>query len=323
MWSPNKLLQKYYIIITNGLMELLTRVKRAEQMQSSSFSPLFGFDILAKFCSSLVLNTIISDEPREIGLKGQREEDAVANVVLYEVFRNYADRIYRPGDRRLFAEKAVEIFKDEFQMKDAQADAIDRLIMGNFHERSTVSYFKYVNNTDKPGKVKDMINQKIAAKSNNAFLGGVLDAPNGIRDVFRLSRILFKEQQHLVLCGSPSSSKYECLQIATILNDVVMLELNVPKFNAPAKFAQAFKQALLMVARLEETNGFIVINDEQLRDPTYIDFAYNYISNIGKDEDCILMDEEFRAAVTKVQVDLFMKNRDNFRYDENKKPDLA
>jgi hypothetical protein len=45
------------------------------------------------------MNTVISDDPYEIGLKGQREEDAIANVVLYEVFRNYADRIYKPADR--------------------------------------------------------------------------------------------------------------------------------------------------------------------------------------------------------------------------------
>jgi len=98
----------------------------------------------------------------------------------------------------------------------------------------------------------------------------------------------------LILCGSPSSSKYECLQIATILNDVVMMELNAPKFNEPSKFADAFKQALLTVIRLDETNCFILINDEQLRDPLYIDFVHNYISNIGKDEDCILMDGDFR-----------------------------
>lgn len=193
MWSPNKLLQKYYIIITNGLMELLARVKRSEQMQSSSFSPLFGFDLLAKFCSSLVLNTVISDEPGEIGPDGT-EEEAIANVVLYEVFRNYADRIYRPGDRRAFAEKAVDIFQQEFQVKGLQPESIDRLILGNFHEREISAYFKYVNNTDNKERVKDMIIQSIAEKSNNHFLASVLDTPNGISDVFRLSRILFKEQ---------------------------------------------------------------------------------------------------------------------------------
>ena len=192
MWAPNKLLQKYYIIITNALMDLLGRVKASERMRSSSFSPLHGFDLLAKFCSSLVLNTVISDEPSEIA-PGQKEEEAIANVVLYELFRNYADRIYRPADRRVFATKAVDIFQREFQVKGIQPESVDRLILGNFHDPEVSSYFKYVNNTDKERHVRDRIVQKIADKSNNHFLASILQAPNGVSDVFRLSRILFKE----------------------------------------------------------------------------------------------------------------------------------
>ena len=31
MWSPNKLLQKYYIIVTNGLMKLLEVVQKKSE----------------------------------------------------------------------------------------------------------------------------------------------------------------------------------------------------------------------------------------------------------------------------------------------------
>jgi hypothetical protein len=96
MWSPNRLLKKYYIIITNSMIQLLERVKRSEPMQNSSFSSLSCFDFLSRFCTSLVQNTVISDDHIDIGLKGQREEDAIANIVLYEVFRNYSDRIMKP-----------------------------------------------------------------------------------------------------------------------------------------------------------------------------------------------------------------------------------
>jgi hypothetical protein len=133
-WTPNKLLQKYYIIITKSLMSLLEKVRRSDSMHNSSFTPLFSFDILAKFCSSLVLNTVISDDAKEIGSKGQREEDAVANLVLYEVLRNYADRIYKPQDRIGFIEAAIKIFRNEFQMKEANMSYIDSMIIGNFHE---------------------------------------------------------------------------------------------------------------------------------------------------------------------------------------------
>jgi hypothetical protein len=57
---------------------------------------------------------VISDNAKEIGVKGQKEEHAVANLVLYEVLRNYADRIYKPKDRLDFITKAVDIFRLEF-----------------------------------------------------------------------------------------------------------------------------------------------------------------------------------------------------------------
>jgi hypothetical protein len=147
-------------------------------------------------------------------------------------------------------------------MKESKPEYLDSMIMGNFHEKKASIYIKLINNTDHKARVKDMINQKIAEKSNNHFLTSALDSPNGVRDVFRLSRILFKEQQHLILCGSPSSQKHELLQISTILNDVVMMEMNVPKFNAPSKFANAFKQVLLNVIRQDDINCFIIICDE-------------------------------------------------------------
>lgn len=34
------------------------------------------------------------------------------------------------------------------------------------------------------------------------------------------------------------------------------------------------------------------------------------------------MDEDFTAKVTNVEVELFMKNKENFKYDKNKKPNL-
>ena len=244
----------------------------------------------------------------------------MAHIVLYEVLRNYADRIYKPTDRMQFITKACEIFRHEFQMSETthQPEYIDSLIMGNFHEKKSSIYIKLINNTENKARVKDMMMQKIAEKSNNHFLTSALDTPNGIRDVFRLSRILFKEQQHLILAGSPSSQKHELLQISTILNDVVMMEMNVPKFNSPSKFANSFKQVLLNVIRQDNVNCFIVICDEQLRDPMYIDYVYNYISYIGKEEECILMDDEFKKQITDIEVEMFMKNKDNFKYDKNK-----
>ena len=43
----------------------------------------------------------------------------------------------------------------------------------------------------------------------------------------------------------------------------------------------------------------------------YIDFVNNYLSYVGKEED-------FKKKVIQIEVDIFMKNKDNFKYDKNK-----
>jgi len=206
-------------------------------------------------------------------------------------------------------------------MKNPELENIDRLVLGNYHERTQSIYIKYVNQTSHLDKVRDVIMLRMAEKSNNHFLCSVLDSPTGVRDVFRLSRILFKQQSHLIYVGGPGSNKYEILQVATMLNDVVMFELNAPKYNEPSIFENAFREALLTVARLDGLNCFIVINDEQLRDPVYIDFVHVFISYIGKDENCVLMTEDFTEKLLEIEYELFYKNKENFKYDKNKKPD--
>ena len=79
-------------------------------------------------------------------------------------------------------------------MSESKPEYLDSMIMGNFHEKKQSVYIKLINNTEQKSRVKDMMMQKIAEKSNNHFLSSALDTPNGVRDVFRLSRILFKEQ---------------------------------------------------------------------------------------------------------------------------------
>ena len=49
------------------------------------------------------------------------------------------------------------------------------------------------------------------------------------------------------------SGKHEILQLSAILNDVVILEMNVPSFGEPLKFVIAFKNALKSVAKLNRT----------------------------------------------------------------------
>lgn len=88
--------------------------------------------------------------------------------------------------------------------KDANIADLDKMVIGNYHEKKEGSYIRYSNQTENLEHVKDVLMQRIAKSSNNNFLVSILDAPNGVRDVFRMSRILFKDNQHLILVG-PSS----------------------------------------------------------------------------------------------------------------------
>lgn len=55
------------------------------------------------------------------------------------------------------------------------------------------AHIKYSNFTGQEKEVREEIRDKLKNVSNNHFLESFLDAPNGLKEVFRLSRILFKE----------------------------------------------------------------------------------------------------------------------------------
>ena len=97
MWNTSKLINKYYILITNSVMALLDKMKRQELFHNSSFLKLTSFHLLSRFCCNLANYTLISDDPKEITIKGHKEEDSAANMMVYEMLRAYADRILMPN----------------------------------------------------------------------------------------------------------------------------------------------------------------------------------------------------------------------------------
>ena len=66
------------------------------------------------------------------------------------------------------------------------------------------------------------------------------------------------------------------MQLSAILNDIVILELDVPCFGQPLQFAAAFKNALKSAAKLD-TPVAIQIAEAQLRDPIYFDYIFTYM----------------------------------------------
>jgi len=299
MWNTSKLVNKYYILITNCLMFLNERLKRQEIFHQSSFLKLNSFHLFARFCSNLANYTLISDEVDELVDKSSftrefREEDYSANMMAYELQRTMGDRILMPQHRVTFLAKVAEVCKMEFLCGNHMAPAfLDQVLLGNYHVRKERAHVKYINQMNALNDVKKAIKRKLAEVSNNHFLETFLEAPNSLKEIFRLSRILFKDQQHLMVVGMPSCGKHEYLQLAAILNDALMFEINAAKYNEPIQFAQAFKDAVLSTLILNQ-QAFVVVSEHQLRDSTYIDFIYNFVQNLCAREECVLMDEVFK-----------------------------
>ena len=65
------------------------------------------------------------------------------------------------------------------------------------------------------------------------MLSLLLDAPSGLGDLYRVSRTIFKEQQHVVLVGQPGSSKQELMHLVGLVNETLVLELNCACYGQP------------------------------------------------------------------------------------------
>lgn len=115
MWSTSKLINKYYILITNTTMALLDKIKRQDYFNNSSFLRLTSFHLFARFCANLANYTLISDEAEDGAAgKGMREEDSVGNMMLYEMARGFADRVISPNYRNSLLVRIIDACKQEF-----------------------------------------------------------------------------------------------------------------------------------------------------------------------------------------------------------------
>lgn len=155
-------------------------------------------------------------------------------------------------------------------------------------------------------KAIESIQDAVARHTGNQILLTLLDMPTGLNDLYRISRIFFKDGQNLALVGLAGSGKHELLQLAAILNDVVILEMNVPCFGQPLKFVKAFKNALKSVAKLNQPT-MLQISETQLRDPIYYDYVYTFMSSIVRMDECVLFDEEFKAELAEIEASAIRK----------------
>jgi len=94
---------------------------------------------------------VISDTKREVfgnDAESRREEDAIAEIFCYEVMRTFGDRIMRPSARVVFLEKLSQVCQREFLCDKSYSPAyLEKLNLGNYHERDQLSHLKYQNVT--------------------------------------------------------------------------------------------------------------------------------------------------------------------------------
>ena len=101
-------------------MNLLDRMKQNKDVfNASSISKLYSFHFIAKFSSNLVTHSINTESKSAVFGLGQessqkREEDAVAEIFIYEACRTFGDRMMRPSSRNQFLEALSKVVQKEY-----------------------------------------------------------------------------------------------------------------------------------------------------------------------------------------------------------------
>ena len=157
-WQTSPLVTKYYILMTNALVNLAQKMKYNEvSFSNSSLSRLHKFQYIAKFCANVVhssLNTEKDDVFNTGQLSERREEDAVADIFCYEAMRTFGDRIMRPQTRVAFQTKLAEIAQREFlcSKEDYTPEYCETLILGDYHAREPKAHVTLTKVSEKARK---------------------------------------------------------------------------------------------------------------------------------------------------------------------------
>ena len=62
-WPVSTLISKYYLLISNSILTLLEKMKKAENVfDNFTFTSLTSFHFLVKFCQNLISNTSLVDK---------------------------------------------------------------------------------------------------------------------------------------------------------------------------------------------------------------------------------------------------------------------
>jgi hypothetical protein len=92
------------------VLAFLDKLRRTPQLHFSSYQRLTAFPFFQRFCTNLIAYTLTLDDQRDLA-PGQKEEDAIAQVMSYEMMRMYGDRIMKAPLRVQMLQKWCESFK--------------------------------------------------------------------------------------------------------------------------------------------------------------------------------------------------------------------
>jgi hypothetical protein len=223
-WQSSSIITKYYILVTNALVSLAEKMRRNETMFGySHYSKLHKFHFISNFCSNLVTTSVNTEkddvfnrrnESYELMRSDRREEDALADLFCYEAMRTFGDRIMRPSTRNDFMTKLSDICIREFLCNKQYSPAyIDQLVLGNYHIREARAMIKLTNMTNPRLKnhAVRLIQEKCKMFTGNQLLHFIVDIPSGLNDLFKVSKMFFKEGKSSVLIGNSGSGKAELM----------------------------------------------------------------------------------------------------------------
>ena len=95
------------------MLAFLDKLRRTPQLHHASYQRLTSFAFFQRFCGNLIAYTLTIDDQRDLA-PGQKEEDAIAQLISYEMMRVYGDRVMKGPLRVQMIQKWCESFKQEF-----------------------------------------------------------------------------------------------------------------------------------------------------------------------------------------------------------------
>ena len=184
--NTSKLVNKFYILITNSLMSIKQRMTKNDTFSESQIMPVFNFHHFVRLCTNFSYFTLMLEENVT---ENDKEEYVIAKLLAFELANIFGDRIMSSQNREGFLNKIQEVCKHNFLIPDITAEKINNLCYGNSHDLYKQPS-KFIYSKNKPEDFSEIISQikkkfKADMKHRNIivnnFLEAFLEIPGSLR----------------------------------------------------------------------------------------------------------------------------------------------